>query len=1279
MKKYNVIVFTIVLGCFTFLVKAQTNEYVIQWDQIPVSKTKQRLSFQHAVYDAANNAFFQLRLSGRAIENVVVIPLETAVLENREGFFIPQTLVSTRSEVSYYRGSPVTLVQFMPIIMTATGVEKIIRFKIQYQEAAILKSTRSLKTASASFSRAARTAATTGSVLATGNWYKFPITKDGVYKLDFAYLKSLGINPAAINPAQIRVFGNGGGMLPQLNSDTRYDDLIENAIQVVGGQDGRFDEIDYVVFYAKGPHTWTYDTATNSYVHNQNIYSEEAYYFLNIGLANGLRVGSKNSLGAAAQSFNYFDDRQYYEKDFFNIIKSGRSWYGEKFGTTTSLTIPFAWQGARSGSIIETDISILGRSFVSTSFSIRINEKPQPAIPLSPMSSGSLHIEGVNASGNFPVNVSSLSPFSTLNVSLTFNNGGVYSSEAHLDAITVKGQRMLARYGSGQTLFRCISSMSQATSEYRIQNADATYVVWDVTDPLIPISVNYSLQGSEAVFSDQSDVIREYVCFKGGEFLNPGIGVKIGNQNLHAVNAPSLPDMVIVTHPALKSEADRLAQHRKNKDNLDVLVVTTQQVYNEFSSGAQDITAIRDFIKMLYDRNTAADSIRYVLMFGDCSYDYKNRIANNTNFVPCYQSRNSLDPVRSYSSEDYFGFMDNTEGNWGEISGLEENHILDLFVARIPASNSEQASAMVNKIIYYQTAFETQSKWKNRISFVCDDGDANTHFIDAEIMAAKVASKDGGYNLNKIYLDAYPQETSTGGEKSPIVKTLIDKEIEKGVFVFNYNGHGGTGVWAQEQILTLSQIDAWQNIKALPLMVTATCDFGLYDDPYIRSGADALLFNAQGGVIGMLTATRVVYQYSNRNLNRNLYEVLFSSYGTDVLPRIGDVMKLTKNNSMSGVNNRNYAYLGDPSMVLAYPHQKIAITKINGAFVSPIADTLKALAKVTIEGEIRSQNNVLVSGYNGIANITCFDKENTISTYGSADAVVSFKARNNFFFEGKASVTNGKFKVTFVVPKDISYLFDEGKISIYASNALNLNDAGGYYNNIQVGGSNANAAADNTPPVIRLFMNDESFVSGGLTNNNPLFIAKVSDENGINVGTGGVGHEITTVVSNSTNAVVLNEYYSTEVDDYTKGVVRYPMKGFSSGSYSLKFKVWDTYNNSSESFLEFIVANSEKLALEHLLNYPNPFSTHTDFHFDHNRAGDDIEVLIQIYTVTGKMIKSIEQAYYMSPSHISGMVWDGKDDFGDKIGKGVYVYKVKVRSLRDGSAVHEFQKLVLLN
>jgi hypothetical protein len=1253
-------------------------EYQIVWKESKGSvKNKAKVIFDGVYYTSTHQALYTLEISGKALEQVQVVPILTESLTNPENYFLPNEIVQPKSWVSIYKGMPISFVEFSPLIKNSLGgYDKILSYKLIYKEYQHVEPSRTL-IKNQSSNRSARTTATSGSVLSSGQWFKFPIDKDGLYKLDYAYFQSMGLNPASINPANIRLFGNGGGMLPQRNADARYDDLQENAIEFVGGQDGRFDPEDYVIFYGRGPHTWELNTTSNLFEHTYNVYSDKAYYFLTVTNGNGLRVSTINTLGGASQSFTTFDDRMFFEESNVNYVASGREWVGVPFDNAVNnlytLTIP--WAGSVSNTNLVVRSRILSKSTVTSSMTVSLNDVNIGAYGLPAISGAYLSPIGAFSLNQLTVNTSSLGSFLNAQLKYKFTSNG--SAQCNFDYVELNGKKNLAIY-NGQTLFRATASINTSISEYRIQTTNNAVQVWNISS-LTPDRISGTFTGSEYVFSDNSSSLNEYVTFDYSNFFTPGAAVSVSPQNLHAYNAPSLPDMIIVTHVSLKSEANRLAQFRKSNDGLDVIVVTTEEVYNEFSSGAQDVTAIRDFVKMLYDRKTATDSIRYLLLFGDCIYDYKGIItatSSGAQLVPIYQSRNSIEELSSYSSDDYYGFMDNSEGNWGEAP--VEDHLMDIGVGRIPATNLDQATVMVNKIINYHSNTNSQGKWRNNVTFFSDDGDNNTHANDADFMASTLISNNKNYNPKKIYLDAYKQEVSAGGQKAPLMTEAINNAIANGALVVNYSGHGGVDSWGQENYLQYDQIMSWSNINELPLFITATCDFGRFDH-FMSSGADAVLFNPNGGAIAQVSSTRIVFQFSNRNLNEKLIKFLFTPYSTDALPRMGDVFKQTKNNSLNGVNNRNYSYLGDPSMVLNFPKNKVGITAINGIPVSAIADTIKALQKVTLEGEVRTQNNAFMSNFNGVAYITCFDKETNMLTLGEENPPFAYQSLNNFFFQGKATVTNGRFKVTFVAPKDILFNYGQGKISVYASSPSSPIDAGGFYDNVQVGGVNKNAGTDNTPPLVQLYMNDESFVSGGLTNNNPLFIAKVSDENGINTGTSGVGHEITSYLSTKTEPYILNDYYSAELDDYTKGVIRYPIKNLTTGNYAMRFKVYDTYNNESEAYLEFVVANNEKLALDHVLNYPNPFSTHTDFHFDHNRAGDDIEVLIQVYTVTGKMIKSFDQVFYNSPSHISGIYWNGKDDYEDNIGKGVYVYKVKVRSLRDGSTVHQYQKLVLLN
>ncbi|HEY8402343.1 MAG TPA: type IX secretion system sortase PorU, partial [Cytophagaceae bacterium] len=911
----------------------------------------------------------------------------------------------------------------------------------------------------------------------------------------------------------------------------------------------------------------------------------------------------------------------------------------------------------------------------SSSFTLRLNNNTIGSQPILPITAGHYDQKGNIATSHFSINSSIINNNPNLTVNLTYNKSGNNSAIGYLNYLAINVQRTLQLYNNS-TLFRNKESRITSPIKYSIANANSSYKIWDVTDPLKPKNQHYTLNGDNASFITEGNNLKEYILFSGSGHPTPSFVEKVKNQNLHGITSPNLPDLVIVTPEEFLSEAQRLANFRTNFDKLSVEVVTLNQVYNEFSSGAPDVTAIRDFMKMLYDRKSGNDSIRYLLLFGDCSYDFKNRITNNTNIIPIYHSRNSLHPLKTYSSDDYFGFLDDNEGRWDENSG--DNHLLDIGIGRLPVKTIDEASAMVNKIIHYHTNETTLGKWRNKITFVADDGDGNLHQKDAEKLAKIVNDRYKVYNINKLYIDAFQQISTPSGETCPALKQFLDLEVDRGTFVVNYTGHGGESGWSQENILDIPQISKWTNYNMLPFFVTATCAFGRYDDPQIVSGAEHLVNKSDGGAIGIITSTRPVYASSNLKLNEALYSEIFRSKNGE-MPRLGDIIRNTKNNSISGVNNRNYALLGDPSMRLEYPEENISITKINGN--TNLSDTLKALDKVTLEGEIQSSNGTIINDFNGTLYITVYDKASSLKTIGTeGSSPLAFNLRNNYIYEGKASITAGKFSVSFVVPKDISYQFDYGKVSLYAQKEFSTKDAAGNNDSLIIGGSSSTATTDNTPPEINVFMNDESFVFGGLTSPNSLLLAKISDENGINIAGTGIGHEITGVLDNKEEVIVLNEYYSAELDDYQKGKVEYPLKDLTPGNHSVRIKAWDTHNNSAEGYLEFVVANNEQVAIENVLNYPNPFSTSTTFHFDHNRAGDDLDVIVQIYTISGKLVKTIENRYYLANSHISnGLHWDARDDFGDKLGKGVYIYKVRIRSLRDGSNNFKYQKLVILN
>lgn len=1217
---------------------------------------------------------------GGNVTQVRVNARTTSLLSSAEKNQVHTTLQNdfkTRISQAYLNNKLISFIRVTPVRQTAGGFEKLESYSLEITTAPEPpRESRTLikRSSSAAVGSARTTGFGTSSALSSGSWYKVAVSADGLYKMDYSFFQSIGINPSSIDPRTIKIFGNGGGMLPQKNSAARVDDIIENRIFFSGENDGSFDNGDYLLFYAEGPHTWSYKTSDQIFVHSKNIYSEQAYYFITFGGSFGLRVEDIANGAGATDRIRNFRDRKFHESDVYNILNSGREWYGEIFdGSTLSRDFTFSFPDLVSNSNIKITSGILGRSTSgSQSFTIRLNSVTAGTQSISNVSSGAYDPKGVNIRNIYTLNSNAISSNPSLTLSYTFNRTSA-GATAHINYIEINADRAL-RLNGNYTAFRSPLDMSNTLTEYVVKNVDASCVIWNVSTPYDAGNQLYDLQVDSAVFTASSDTIEEYIVFKGSDFPAPSFSGTVANQNLHGINAPNLPDMVIVTHPSFRNEAQRLANYRETQ-GLDVFVTTTQEVYNEFSSGAQDITAIRDFMKMLYDRKAGTDSIRYLLLFGDASFDYKDRIADNTNFVPGYQAVQSLKPLESYPSDDYYGFLDNNEGQWDE-PGVDD-HKMEIGIGRLVVSSADQASGVVDKLIHYSSSSANLGKWRNRILFVADDGDVNQHQIDAEDLANKVDTAFTKYNAYKIYLDANVQVASPGGEKSPVTKQKIDIEVEKGALILNYTGHGGEGGWAQEAILDWNQIESWNNYNNLPFMITATCEFGSYDNPAKPSGGELAINRNGGGAIGLITSSRIVYQIYNKAINREIFNALLKKVNGNY-QNLGDIIRTAKNKSLSGVYNRNYILFGDPSMILNYPKENIVITKIKNQTVDASPDTLSALGVVSIEGELRNASDVLMSTFNGSLNITVFDKATMLSTYGTESLPLSYKSRTNYIFEGKATVSNGTWNITFVVPKDISYQFDFGRISLYAQASSGQTDANGVYSNVVIGGTSSTAVNDDKPPLITLFMNDESFVNGGLTNTDAMFIAKLSDENGINVAGTGIGHELTGELNNTQNVIVMNDFYSANLDDYKNGYVRYPLKDLTSGPQTIKFKAWDTYNNSSESQLDFVVANNEKSAIDHVLNYPNPFSTYTEFHFDHNKTGDELDVMVQIFTVSGKLIKTLQAKNYSASSHFSGLSWDGRDDFGDKIGKGVYVYKVSMRCPRDGSNAYKFEKLVLL-
>jgi len=1107
------------------------------------------------------------------------------------------------------------------------------------------------------------------SVLSNGTWYKFSVDTTGVFKIDVSLLQKMGINTTNLNPKNIKVYGNGGVMLPHRNSDFRYTDLQENSIYVSGEEDGVFNAEDYILFYAKGPHDWEVNPALETAKHRQNLYSDVSYYFLTIGQEQGKRISILPEVTSpSAKIISVFDDFIFYEKETRNLFAIGTQWFGEDFSVENNQNFKIDFNNIDSSFPLKITVRGAAISALSSSMDILVNANSAFSINYPSVTTGSLTLGYVNHNSS-QLSISS----SVIDVSVGYNNNGNPGAKAYLDYIEVQGKKQLIANGS-QFSFRSFEAFKESgVVEYQIKNASNVSRLWDVTNPISPKEITNSTSGIDFIFKANGGVLEEYIVLNSLDYFEPTVDDNslIKNQDLHG----TIKDVnyLIITNQELVGQAQRLADYHQENSGLTTQVIQLSEIYNEFGSGSQDITAIRDFIKQVYTTNSSTEGkLKYVCFFGDSSYDYKDRITNNNNIVPVYESYQSFNLATSFVTDDYFVMLDPNDGL------MLTSDTIDVASGRIPVTTVQQAADVVDKILSYysKNAF---GDWRNTITLLADDIDQTgeeTLQLGMERIADSIKKNKPVFNINKIYADAYKQETSSGGERYPQVNLALTNAIEKGTLVMDYFGHGGEDGFASERILEIPQIQDFNNPKTLPLFITVTCEFSRFDNPLRTTAGELVFWNKNGGAASLITTTREVFISTGQNFNEKLMKILLEFNNEDLT--IAESLMATKNGFTSFQKFFIY-FIGDPAMKLAIPKPNVKITKMNGIDITQSIDTLKALSKVSFEGIVTDNANQLLSDFNGVLSTTVFDKpiDKTTLDNNGFGIKMNFDSRESKLFRGKSTVANGVFKFDFIVPKDIKIAFGKGKMSFYASN--DTEDKSGANFDIVVGGINPNASSDTVGPELNVYMNDESFIEGGNTNTSPNLIISLFDLSGINTSITSVDHDIVAIIDgDQANPVILNDYYETELNDFTKGKVVYQLRDLSVGMHTIKIKAWDTYNNSSVATLNFMVVSDSNLILDNVLNYPNPFVNYTEFWFNHNKPNEPLEVQVQIFTISGKVIKTINQAIQTTGNLSRSIHWNGLDDFGNRLGKGVYIYKLKVKSTISNQFSQKYEKLVIL-
>lgn len=1089
------------------------------------------------------------------------------------------------------------------------------------------------------------------SPLSSSQVFKIECENPGVYKLDYAWLsKNTDLNLSSIDPTKIQIWSGKKR-------------LTQSAIEIVGENDGKFDQGDYIIFYGEGG-----DQYINGYA--KNPFSEENFYFLTLGPEKGLRVNKPNSISIEGTPNNTSIRTNVYEEDLFNLLEesnnnsgSGQMWVGQEISNNKITKL---------GSAFNFSTAVGGPTRIKATLLVRSDETEKIKLHFGDQSFERI-VAGVSLGDpeeRYARNVVFDETFNLTDteiknaeISIEFIKSSP-NGQAWIDDIEIEYVEHNRFDGTTKTIYPNTS----APSEINISTSTSTQI-WQYIrqDSILELDFITNKDMVSVSISDNAPLI---LFDPSGAFLTPAGVQKIAPRDIRNIGSI---DMAIVYHSLFEKSAERLANHRSSFSQLNVAIINVEDIYNEYGSGQHTPEAIRWFAQDMWDSQT---SFKYLLLFGDGSYDYRGISKTHAyqSFVPTYETLESFDPILSFPTDDYFALLDESDPE--RLAGD-----LDIAVGRLTVRTENEAEAVVTKIINYDISKNSDAIWKSRIAFLADDEDYNLHLNDADRIAEMVSQQHPELNIQKIYWDAFVQQSTPGGNRYPEANNRINEIIDQGLLVMNYLGHGGPIGWSQERVLYITDIDSWTNFDKLPLIVTATCSFTGFDDPNITSAGEAALLNPVGGAVALYTTVRSVYASKNFRLTQSVFDTLFTKENGQYLP-IGEILRRSKNsNPTDNTNARKFLLIGDPSMLLSLPTYTIATTTINGKSTdSQLTDTLGALSNIQLTGAIKMPNGLNDESFEGTVDVLVYDKSSNVKTLANDPTSISksFKVQNNIIFKAKASVKKGQFTVAFTVPVDINYSPGKAKISYFAVSNKGV-EAMGYFDNLILSGTSAQNIPDDKGPDIKLYLNDRTFINGGETGPNPLLLIDINDDNGINLSTASIGHEITAILDNNTqNTVILNDLFVSPIDGFTSGSISYSYTNLAPGPHQIKVKAFDVANNLGEATVDFEVIKEEN-PIFNLKNSPNPFVDQTLFSFSHSLTNNNLTATIEIFDMSGRLIKEISQNVISQNRRFNNIFWNGTGYNGSLLPKGNYLYRLKIKSPELSKTIFsEFNNLIIL-
>lgn len=1082
------------------------------------------------------------------------------------------------------------------------------------------------------------------SALSQGNWMKIRVDTDGLYRIPTATLRSWGFRDLS----RVRVFGYGGARISNVLSAEEYiDDLPLAPCELTDRG---------LVFYGVAGGDW--QTVQGYRHYDQNPYSSYGYYFVG-ELPDADSSGTLPSSGTAGVSENparTADALLHHERELALAAEAGPLMTGEDFRYTRTRSFPMDFTDAAEGGTARIEYSFI--SHLSSSGRLTANFDDVnigSATIIAKPSDGYVH--GVETSGRHTFECKD----GRHSIELTFTPGGTVSM-ASLNYISVAYERMLRMPASG---WFCFSSLS---SEFALANARDDMRIWEISRPGKASEIKYTISGGEAFWSMDNRSDRTFVAWLPEAALPaPKTVGTVSNQNLHAGEGA---EMIIICPSEFSTEASRLADfHRTASDPLSVRIVDPQTIYNEFSSGAPDVSGLRKYLKMLYDRGLAGTgpSLRYVILMARTTLDNRRLSASAPSYptLPAWMpssSAASLSDNDGFCSDDFVAML-------GDGSGADmRRDKLSVALGRIPVTSSDEASSIVDKIIQY-AAGAHKTAWKQRFLFIADDGDAGEHLRQSEKMISEFDHSDRQQHLvRKVYVDNYELQ----GNVAVMARETMYRHLEEGVVWWNYIGHANETSWTGEGLLTYTDINNMY-LRHWPFIYAATCDFLRFDAELV-SGAELLFKERYGGAIGVISAIRPVYIALSKYFSNAIGRALTVRDANGQLLAPGDIYMRAKNDirnddekvptPRADDNRLRYVFIGDPALKLATPSNIVRIDNIKG--LSPLGPDqiiLSAFEKARIEGSVTDPEGNVLSGFNGIMLIEIFDAERSFTTIGRGDQGKEepFEDYGERVYCGSTKVTDGHFTIDVAMPGELSQNFRPATMSLFAYSTESNDEAIGLSRDFYVYGYDDTAAPDETAPKIdSMVLNHSTFKSGDTVNDSPMLIASVSDDTGINVSTAGVGRQMTAIIDGNKTFSDLSYYYTPSSDGSPSGVINYPFDDLDTGAHTLTLRVWDTAGNSATSEIEFFVGESVAPKIYEVYSDANPAIDKANFYLRHDQPEVMATVEVSVYNLLGRKLWSNTVTGRSDMFLTAPVTWNLCDESGRRVNRGIYLYRATI-------------------